>query len=398
MAAAAPAHGELGRARRLPAPPLWLTGLLVLALHGAFALATGPMTAPDSVTYGNFGRKLVDSGFDFVTVLQQAQATFPPILYALFVTLVALLRVPFGADWPQALLVVNLLADVALGLLIVRLVRRTTGSPVAEWGALLLFLACFDLFHWVPFALSDTTFVLIAFSIFTLAAARILGDARGWGGVLGLAAVGVFYRPTGMVLLPDLAWAAWLARGGKVAIRRLWLILGFVAAVIGGAFAFAWFMQDPGRWPLETLARAFEMTATGYAQGEVVSARPETYHAPPSQLADYVLISADRFIHFFALGGADFSLAHWAVQLVFFLPCYGLAGWLLVALARGDTAFAPPVRKVFLASAGAILAYALFHGLVQVDYDWRYRVPVIPHFIMLAAGGLADLARRAGLR
>ena len=28
---------------------------------------------------------------------------------------------------------------------------------------------------------------------------------------------------------------------------------------------------------------------------------------------------------------------------------------------------------------------------VQVDFDWRYRAPILPHLILLAAGGLADL-------
>jgi hypothetical protein len=49
---------------------------------------------------------------------------------------------------------------------------------------------------------------------------------------------------------------------------------------------------------------------------------------------------------------------------------------------------------VFLAAFGALLSYAIFHALVQVDFDWRYRIPILPHLILLAAGGLADLARR----
>jgi hypothetical protein len=53
---------------------------------------------------------------------------------------------------------------------------------------------------------------------------------------------------------------------------------------------------------------------------------------------------------------------------------------------------------VFLAAAGAVLAYAVFHGLVQVDFDWRYRLPVIPHLILLAAGGIAVLGRGAAAR
>jgi hypothetical protein len=37
----------------------------------------------------------------------------------------------------------------------------------------------------------------------------------------------------------------------------------------------------------------------------------------------------------------------------------------------------------------------VFHGLLQVDFDWRYRVPVLPHLALLAAGGVAVLRRGA---
>jgi hypothetical protein len=134
--------------------------------------------------------------------------------------------------------------------------------------------------------------------------------------------------------------------------------------------------------------------AHDYALGEVVSGRLETYHDPPHAIIDYVAISVDRFVHFFAIGAHDFSAAHWAVELVFFLPAYGLAGWFVVALWRGRTMLQPRERKVLLAAMGAILSYAVFHGLVQVDFDWRYRIPIVPHLILLAAAGAADLFER----
>jgi len=207
------------------------------------------------------------------------------------------------------------------------------------------------------------------------------------------AAAGVFYRPTGMVLLPDLAWAIYLART-RTGVRRGPVLAALGIGIAAMVLAFAWLVQDPGRWPLDALSAAFRTSAAEYALGEVVSARPETYHPPPAALADYVLISADRFLHFFAIGAATFSWGHWLVQLAFFLPCYALTLWLAVALWRGRTRFAAPERKVFLAAFGAVLSYALFHALVQVDFDWRYRTPILPHLILLAAGGLADLARR----
>lgn len=377
-------------------PPSFVVVILAIAIfHGSYVLWSGVAMSPDSRSYAYWSAQLLASGFDYPSLAGEADPRFPALLYALFVTVLALLRLAFGEGWAVAALLLNLAAHVGLGVLVVRLAVRTTASASAGWLALALYLVCHDLLRWVPFVLSDTTFAFLAFSVFTLAAARILGDARSWLPVTVPAAAGIFYRPTGIVLLPDLVWAAYLARGRGPKLSRT----VFAAIVAGGAlaaaFLFAWFMQDPTRWPFQALSTAFETVARGYAEGEVVSARTETYHAPAQSLVDHVLISGDRFIHFFAIGAYGFSTAHWAGTLAFFLPCYLLAIWLGIALWRGDDSFGERERRVLLASAGAVLAYALFHALVQVDFDWRYRVPVLPHLILLASGGAADLLRRA---
>ncbi|HYI41349.1 MAG TPA: hypothetical protein VE053_13625 [Allosphingosinicella sp.] len=373
-----------------------MAALLIAVGHVGYVLTLGAAMAPDSQVYAYWSARLIESGFDYPTLVVEASASasFPPILYALFATLVALLRLAFGSEWATGLAVLNFAAHIALGVLVVKLAVRTTASGIAGWGALLLFLASFDLLMWVPFALSDSTFVFLAFLIFTLAARRILDSTRSWLAVLGPAAAGIFYRPTGMVLIPDLLWALYLSRTGTRRLGRGAALALLGAGIAAAAIAFAWFIQDPGRWPLDSLAGAFRAVAAEYALGEVVSARSETYHAPPQALVDYILISADRFAHFFAIGAAGYSPAHWLVQLAFFLPCYALAGWLAVALWRGRTAFGALERKVFLAAFGAVISYAVFHALVQVDFDWRYRTPILPHLILLAAGGLADLVKR----
>lgn len=379
---------------RLPRLTPGGAALIAALVHGPYVLWTGIRTGSDSVAYAYWSGRMVDSGFDIPTLLAEAQASFPPVLYLLFAGLLGGLRLLFGDQWPAALVALNLLGHVALAAMVVRLARLGTGgSAVAAWSALLLFLACHDIVRWVPFLLSDATFVALAFAIFSLAVARILDRSKSWLPVILPAVAGVFYRPTGVVLLADLAWAAFLSRCRRLPPPALLAALIGTAAA-AGAVLFAWFLADPARWPFDPLARAFETVASGYATGEVVSARPETWHAPPAGIADILLMIADRFVHFFAIGAAAYSAAHWAAALAFFLPCYGLAFWLCAALARGDTAFAEPQRRLFLAAAGAVLAYAMFHALVQVDFDWRYRVPILPHLILLAAGGAADLARR----
>jgi len=318
MTIAALVRKRLGAVRP---PPLWAVLLLVAGLHGAYVLTVGVTMASDSFGYARRLALLIESGFDY-SALEQARTDFPTILYVVFVTLLAGLRLAFGDGWDAALVVLNFAAHVALGTLIVRLAVRLTGSAAAGWTALLFYLICLDLLLWVPAVMSDATFVFLAFAIFTLAAARILGDSRGWSAVLPPAALGIAYRPTGIVLLPDLAWAIYLSRTRRARPRRVALAFAAIlaASIVALACAFAWLMQDPERWPFEALAGSFDVVARGYAIGEVVSARAETHHAPPRQLLDYVLISADRFVHFFAFSAADFSAAHRLIALVFFLP------------------------------------------------------------------------------
>ena len=380
----------------MPAPTPAAAAFIVALFHGAYLIRSGVQFASgDSATYAHWSARLVETGFDYPELLAEAAPAFPAFFYALFATLLALLRTVFAEDWSAALVTVNLAAHAGLAAMVMRLAALATGhSAAAAWTVLILFLGCHELLRWVPFVLSDVTFVFLAFAIFSLAAGRILEPGKSWLPVAFPAVAAIFYRPTGIVLVADLAWAAFLARR-----KRLppWPVLaaaiaGFAALV---AVAFAWLVEAPERWPFDAFSRAFEVVGSSYANGEVVRVRFATYHEAPSGLADILLISADRFRHFFAIGAAEYSLAHRAVSLAFFVPCYGLAAWLGIAMWRGDSQIGEAERRLFMAAAGAVFAYAFFHALVQIDFDWRYRLPVIPHLMLLAAGGAADLARRA---
>jgi hypothetical protein len=216
--------------------------------------------------------------------------------------------------------------------------------------------------------------------------------------VFGAATAAIFYRPTGIVLLPDLAWAFYLARskGTRIARARVFALL--CAGAVGGALVFARLVQHPPALADGTFSFALQETAKGYRIGEIVHHRPETFHNIPAGLLDHLLIISDRFLHFFAPAASSFGLGHAIVQYLFFLPCYALGLWFVWLLLRGRTALATAGRDVCFAALGAVFAYAFVHALLQVDFDWRYRLPVIPHMILLAAAGSSELVRRLGSR
>jgi hypothetical protein len=387
-----------GRVLRAPGPLSPTVAFVAVSLvFGAYGLVSGLGFGPDSRAYSAAADQLIATGFDYPTVVGESRATYPPSMYVGFATVVALLKLTLGGFWTVGLAVLNVLAAGGVAALLARLTQRATDSTAAAWAGLALLLACFNIAVWTRFILSDGTFLLVAFGVFALAADRILRREGSWLPIFALAVVATFYRPPGVVLIPAVAWALYLSRSRPGRGRKAVVALAGAAAV-AGTLLFSWILQEPSRWPFDAFTKPLARTAYFYEIGEVVSARPVTYHAPPTSVLEYAAIAGDRFLQFFAITTADFSLAHDVVNALFFVPCYALTAWLLVAMARGRDGLSQPQRDVFWAAAGFVLLTAAFHGLLQVDFDWRYRSPILPHLVLLAAGGAAVLLRRRDVR
>jgi hypothetical protein len=373
-----------------PRPLLAWAGLFLLI--AAFAAWRGPVAMPDSATYEFWADRLIAERFDLSALVPEHGSALG-LTYLLFVSLVALLKLVFGSLWAWALILLGALAVAGVGALLARLAFRITGSGIAAWAALLLFAGSYDAMQWVPRIGSDSLFLLFAYAVFLMEAGRILSPGGRWSPVFAASAAATLFRPTGIVLVPITLWSFHLARSEAGARRRARLLLILFLIACAGAVLLALLWQDPARWPFGFAAREIEGIARGYAEGQVVWDRRETYHGPPEALPAYWAITADRLLHFFAPGAAAYSAAHWAAQALFFAPVYALGAWFTFELARGRTGLGPRETDACFAALGAILAYALFHAVIQIDYDWRYRVPILPHLVLLAACGVALIFR-----
>jgi hypothetical protein len=80
--------------------------------------------------------------------------------------------------------------------------------------------------------------------------------------------------------------------------------------------------------------------------------------------------------YYFVYWAPGFSSRHLAINLVFYTILY--VGVVLAA-----------IRAFAAAYAGLLFAvvFALFHGLQQLDFDWRYRLPCLLPLIYLAIVG-----------
>lgn len=366
---------------------------IVVLAQSVWAVATGPRLAPDSMTYWRWAGQLVASRFDYGDLFS-AWPYYPVYLYSGFVTIVAVLVEVAGGGWPSLLIALNLIANALTCAFVLVLLQRISGT---HWNIaaffLFLYAISFENLNWVRFALSDTIFTfMVAGSVFlsVLSVERTKYQVRLIVAVVTLGVVCCFFRPPGIIVLVSAATAltfTWIARRPSGAAQYVLVLL---ALVIGATGAFSFIMQEPNRWPFAFMSATVKSVSHYYQIGEVVSARPETFHAPPRGIAEYMLIVADRFLHFFAPYGATMSRMHKLYNLGFFSILYGG----IAALALRHSSIPIGERSGLVVVGIFVLCFALAHAFIQVDYDWRYRAPVVPLMMVLAAVGYGSLLRK----
>ncbi len=128
-----------------------------------------------------------------------------------------------------------------------------------------------------------------------------------------------------------------------------------------------------------------------YREGMVIHMRLHTYHKVPQTLLDYVFITIDRLIHYFYFSDALFSFTHIFVNAMIFVPTYILFILGIVStIKEGDSSIK---RSLIALGISVIMAYSLFHAMIPVDYDWRYRLPVYPYLLVVSGIGARFLLK-----
>jgi hypothetical protein len=358
---------------------------LIAVVHGVYVVHAGPLTSPDASTYNRWSDAFVRSEFGVV-----ASVTSGMFLRTLFIAYLACMRIVFGGHWMWAFALLNLGWDALTGMLVVAASRWLSDSAAAPGAALMAFLLCYGLIQWTPFILSDTLFTALV-SATLVATMAVLNGRRGGivaGGMIAMLAT-VFARPPG-IIVPAIVICAILGR--RLSLAASWRrLIACVAGVIVAVFVIAaFFLEKPSRWPLRFGSVALRTGARQFGKGQVIYGRYGTFHRPPETLLGYVAISADRFVRFFQFVVSGYSGWHNLANIVFFVPLYVLAMIGILAIPR----MPPPAAAAMIVAATAVVIFATFHAVTQIDFDWRYRAPVVPQMILLAAGGAAVVARR----
>lgn len=362
-----------------PSLPVIVTCLLLLAAHWALALKVGPRFSPDSRRYDANSEQLLRGGGATQTP-KSTHMGIPLKLYRGFEFLCVVAKIIAHGNWPWVILLLNLAALSACTFGLIFETYRLTTSNIRALSAGILFLSCPDIAIWTPLVLADTIFTTAVFFFFLLTLRAQPGSRYVVIWVISAAVLSIL-RPTGALFVTATALGFTVASATSPRSRMVLRLALLCSGAIAAGYH-AYLILHPTAWPIDFAQDYFRMVVADYKGGVVVHLREETYLPPAYDIWSASLISLAKLIRFFQVSADGYSTSHKWLSGSTLTLTFLSAAWGLVSQYTGLY-----VRRHRASTTGIILTLLVagFHALTQLDFDWRYRTPLLPILIFLAA-------------
>lgn len=365
--------------------------------YAMWILRSGIQLAVDTATYSRWADALIALGFNVPAYLRSQDFVAPPLFYLLWIALVAALKLVFGQSWMTGVVVLNWIALSAGVYLTLAAIRRVTQSTAAMLLAAILFTVAGDVLIFAPYVLSDLVFWGLSAAVLATGVEVATVD-RDRDAMIKRLAIGsgvivmaLLFRPVAIPLAAFWIVAIVMRLAPEFMARFAMHMLAAAAllAVIA-VVIYSYLLITPGAWPFGTLPPMLTMVAREAAEGMFVhNANPPMHVEPATTVAGMVRITLQKLLFFTTPWLPHYSASHTAINLLFFVPGYGLA----IAGIATWRRLAPPQRRAVVALAFYWLSLAVFHSMLLIDSDHRYRLPLAPALVMLAALGLEAVRR-----
>ena len=247
-----------------------------------------------------------------------------------------------------------------------------------------------DLLTWPRYILTDTIFSFFVLLTVYLIVRSIIREKFYFFFLISLTIIMFLTRPTSLPFIMSIWIFILLFKSQLNYTPRFIILLIFLLAIIIPII-------------FSVLHHLMEIYLAGNIQvdyilkfankGIVVLARPETFIQPPINFIDNVYLYLIKIIIFFKPYAAKYSIIHTILNTFqIFLIVLAISIW---SYLNENTKI---INRTFLFILLLSLLVSSFHSFTIIDFDWRYRFPIILPLIMLLPISLEILIRNINSR
>ena len=352
---------------------LYFSTIVSLLLIAYYNINSGIVISSDSKTYSEWADILIKLNFNLYNYYSQNTFINPNYIYTIPVLLVAILKVIFGTEWQIAFFYVNLILLIfsiiifskSLQLLKVRLLIISFAMPILTLSV--------DLLTWPRYILTDVMFSFLVLLLIFIMIKDIVNKQQSYLYILLMIILIYLTRPTSLPFIFAIVSFIGL---NKLKYSQRFILTSFLTLIIFMPFLFAIIFKFMTTYLSDVPQVLFliEMVNAGI----VIHDRPETWIGAPSSFFDLAYLYFVRFIFFFNPYAESFSSIHIILNtlqtlLILFSICL-----FLFSKEKIET-----MNKSVILILIISLSVAFFHSFTLIDYDWRYRFPIIVPLIMI---------------
>ncbi len=345
--------------------------LLIIHINAGFVFGG------DSQWYVDKADELITLNFNFFDYYHAQKGHSPPrYFYTTLVFIIAILKLLFSEYWQVSFFCFNLVLLLSIQWLIAKCLIIGGTRPLLVAVAMPLLVISSDFLTWPRYLLSDMLFAwLVMLSIFYALKSRLNQKSFAIPMVL-IGLLTAVTRPTSLpILISSLVVLLLPKLFPNVIKTRVLAILLFsvlvLSSIVYGVFFGNIYQLN---WNNSQLDHIWDWMS----HGTVIGARPETWVAPPELWFEISELFLIRFFAFFSPVAQTFSFYHnFANVLLLGIFLSGLLVW--YSLRDHETEQLNEVSWVILAF---VVIVSCFHSATQIDWEWRYRFPIIAPIIV----------------
>ena len=357
---------------------LHLTTLISFSIITYHNLDHGYIMSPDSFNYSIYADELIKLKFNLYDFSSLSTVVNQNSHYTVIVPiiLIALSKIIFENSWQYAFMLFNLILVFFSLILFSKSLLLLKVRPFIVALAMPVLTLSVDLLSYPRFILTDTIFSFFIISLVFFMVKSINNSKICYFEIIVLFIVISFSRPTAFPYIFAICLFIFIFKyqinfSSKLIIQFITILIMLIPILLAILHSvIELYFLDVRR--LEFIIR--------YAnEGVVVNKRYETYvQPPPVNFFENVYFYFIKTINFFKFYATEFSFTHKILNifqnLIIFFSIFIWSNLKKITKPMNDT-----IIFILLLS----LIVASFHSFTLIDYDWRFRYPLMLPLVML---------------
>lgn len=367
---------------------LYLSLILCYSLISYYILKSGYSMSSDSERYSRWADNLINLNFNFFEFFSIDKASHRPSLFffSVPVLLIALCKVIFLSEWQFSFLILNLIFVFFSLKIFIKCLLLIGVRSILISITLPIILISVDILTWPKFILSDMIYAFLVMYAVYFVIKIIVNNKINYLELFIIIFLLFASRPSSIpVVLTILSFIIILKLKIILSKKNILLIILFIIFSTPLILAMVYSFIE---LKFNYIAKVDFLTGM-VKKGMIIHDRPETWVVRPNNIIDVVYVYFLRLLNFFNPYANTFSILHIVLNMFqAFIILLSISTWVLLK------DYTKSQNKIYFFIIILSLIVAAFHSFILIDYDWRYRFPILLPLIILFPISMERILRK----